>query len=131
MAIEDNFYSNGCSDDDVISLYGKFYKVEALKAELNKFLQGEDKYSAPYGLSQTLNNFEIRIDQSKALALLTDGTDSEILKVASSGWKKGRFKLKMAIEFIPDEPQIQDELNSSEYKSPLDEIRNHPSFPNS
>lgn len=131
MTTEDNFYLNGCSDDDVISLYGKFYKVEALKAELNKFLQGKDIYSAPHGLSQTLNKFEIKIDQGKALDLLTKGTDSEILKIASSGWKKGKFKLKMAIEFIPDEPEIQDQLESNEYKSPLDEIRNHPSFPNS
>jgi hypothetical protein len=34
--------------------------------------------SAPYGLSQTLNNIEVRIDQGKALDLLTKGTDSEI-----------------------------------------------------
>jgi len=131
MSIEDSFYLNACSDDDVISLYGKFYKVEAFKAELNKFLRGQDKYSAPYGLSETLNKVEVRIDQGKALDLLTEGTESEILKVASSGWKKGIFKLKMALEFVPDEPEIQDKSESTEYKSPLDEIRNHPSFPNS
>jgi hypothetical protein len=127
MAIEDNLHLNGCSDDDVISLYGKFYKVEALKAELNKFLRGQDDYtSATYGLSETLKRFsDIRMDKQQTLALLTEGTESEILKVASRGWKKGRFKLKMVMEFIPDEPEIP------EYQSPLDEIRNHPSFPNS
>ena len=132
MTIEDNFYLNGCSDDDVISLYGKFYKVEALKTELNKFLEGQSEYSASYGLSEILKKFcDIRIDQQKILALFTEGTDSEILTIASSGWKKGRFKLKMALEFIPDEPELPDESESTEYKSPLDEIRNHPSFPNS
>jgi hypothetical protein len=40
MTTEDDFYLNGCSDDDVISLYGKFYKVEALKAELNNVSSG-------------------------------------------------------------------------------------------
>jgi hypothetical protein len=57
MTTEDNFYLNGCSDDDVISLYGKFYKVEALKAELNKFLEGQSEYSASYGLSEILKKF--------------------------------------------------------------------------
>ena len=128
MTIEDNFYLNGCSDDDVISLYGKLYKVEALKTELTEFLESEGEPSASYPLSQMLS---IRIDQQQTLALLTEGTESEILKVASSGWTKGRFKLKMALEFIPDEPEIQDKSESTEYKLPIDEIRNHPSFPNS
>ncbi len=131
MAIEDNFHLEGCSDEDVVSLYGKFYKVEALKAELNKFLTGNNSNSASSGLSETLNSSGIKIKKAKALALFTKGTDSEILKVASTGWKKGRFNLKIAIEFIPDEPEIQNEPESSKYESPLDEIRNHPSFPNS
>ena len=41
-------------------------------------------------------------------------------KILSPGktWRKGTIKI--SLEFIPDEPE-----------SPLDEIRNHPSFPNS
>ena len=65
------------------------------------------------------------------LFLCTQGADSEILKVASNGWKKGKLKINVSLEFIPDEPEIQEKPESTEYKSPLDEIRNHPSFPNS
>ena len=85
MAIEDNFYLSGCSDDDVISLYGKFYKVEALKAELNKFLVSTNTVSASHSLSETLKFSDIKMPPHQALALIVDGTESEILKVASSG----------------------------------------------
>jgi hypothetical protein len=134
MTVENNNVDlKGCSDDDVISLSRKFYKVENIKTGLNNFLfeASNNTSSASHNLSIIFRSSEISINSDESLLLLTNGTDSEILKVASNGWKKGKLKLKMTIEFIPDEPEIQDELNSSEYKSPLDEIRNHPSFPNS
>ncbi|MFN9175992.1 MAG: KGK domain-containing protein [Synechocystis sp.] len=39
------------------------------------------------------------------------------LKAGSSGWKKGRVKINVSVEFIPDETEL------SQYQSPLDEIR--------
>ena len=48
---------------------------------------------------------------------LTEGKDCEILQVGSNGWKKGKIRLKVSLEFIPDEPEI------NEIESPLDDIR--------
>jgi hypothetical protein len=134
MTVENNNVDlKGCSDDDVISLSRKFYKVENIKTGLNNFLfeESNNMSSASHNLSNIFKSAGISINSDESLALLTNGTDSEILKVASNGWKKGKLKLKMTIEFIPDEPEIQDESESNQYISPLDEIRNHPSFPNS
>lgn len=48
---------------------------------------------------------------------LLDGKDCEILQVGSNGWKKGKIRLKLSLEFIPDEPEM------NEIESPLDDIR--------
>jgi hypothetical protein len=131
MTIEDNVNLKGFSDDDVVSLSSKLYRVENVKISLNKFLQSQDGQSASYNLQQTFKKHGIETDAQMTLLLCTQGADSEILKVASNGWKKGKLKINVSLEFIPDEPEIQNEPESNEYKSPLDEIRNHPSFPNS
>jgi hypothetical protein len=131
MTIEDNVNLKGFSDDDVVSLSSKLYRVENVKISLNKFLQSQDGQSASYNLQQTFKKNGIETDAQMTLFLCTQGADSEILKVASNGWKKGKLKINVSLEFIPDEPEIQEKPESTEYKSPLDEIRNHPSFPNS
>jgi hypothetical protein len=97
----------------------------------NKFLQNNDRTSASHALWSTFSNNGITADLNEVLLLLTNSIDSEILKIASNGWKKGKLKINVSLEFIPDEPEIQEKSESTEYKSPLDEIRNHPSFPNS
>jgi hypothetical protein len=127
MTIEDNFYLKGCHDNDVISLSSNVYKVATLKTALNYFLEIQDNDSASYNLSRKLNEHGIATDRDETFLLLNEGAESEILRVIpnSNGWQKGKLKLKISIEFAPDEPE------STEYQSPLDEIRNHPSFPNS
>jgi hypothetical protein len=48
---------------------------------------------------------------------IEEGLDCELLNLGDSQWKKGKVRVKMSVEFIPDEPE------SSDYQSPLDEIR--------
>jgi hypothetical protein len=43
---------------------------------------------------------------------IQDGIDVEILKVGSIAWQKGKLKVKVVVEFAPDEPE-----------SPLDDFR--------
>jgi KGK domain len=48
---------------------------------------------------------------------INEGVECELLELASPSWKKGKVKVKVTLEFYPDEPEnIQSE-------SPLDEIR--------
>ena len=107
MTIEDNVNLKGFSDDDVVSLSSKLYRVENVKISLNKFLQSQDGQSASYNLQQTFKKNGIETDAQMTLFLCTQGADSEILKVASNGWKKGKLKINVSLEFIPDEPEIQ------------------------
>jgi hypothetical protein len=115
--MEYNNYLKECRNDDVISLSNKLYKLEDFKRGLNDYLENQDSYSASYGLSSKLTSSGIAINREEALLLLTKGTDSEILKITSNGWQKGKLKIRVIVEFIADEPEIP------EYQSPLDEIR--------
>lgn len=44
-----------------------------------------------------------------------EGVNFQILKAGSSGWQKGKIKVSVTLEFIPDELE--------EEKSPLDDVR--------
>lgn len=43
---------------------------------------------------------------------LNDGLEVEVLKVGALAWQKGKLKLKVTVEFCPDEP----ELNLDEFR---------------
>ncbi|BAQ62466.1 hypothetical protein GM3708_2872 [Geminocystis sp. NIES-3708] len=43
---------------------------------------------------------------------LHDGVEVEVLKVGALDWQKGKLKLKVTVEFCPDEP----ELNLDEFR---------------
>ena len=122
--MECNNYLKGCNNDDVILFNGELYKIETIKSSFDAFLESTEYNSASDNLADNFATFGVKIDTDATLLLLNEGLESEILRIASNGWKKGKLKIKVSLEFIPDEPEI------SEYESPLDEIRNHPSFPN-
>ena len=113
MAISYNSYLQNCRDDDVIILSNKLCKLGDLTDQFDKFLSSTISCS----LRNDFESQNILISDQMALELLSDGTDAEILKIASDGWKKGKLKIKVTLEFIP-EP-----ADPSEYQSPLDEIR--------
>jgi len=56
------------------------------------------------------------------------GKDCEILKIGAKGWQKGKVKIRISLEFCPEEPEDtetpennQPETNAPE--SPLDDLR--------
>lgn len=64
-----------------------------------------------YKLSDKLHEFLMKgLDSQKIF--LNEGMPCEFLKLGSPRWRKGRLKVKLVLEFYPDEPE-----------SPLDDIR--------
>jgi hypothetical protein len=56
------------------------------------------------------------------------GVDCELLKPGTKGWKKGKIKINISLEFSPDEPEpeelpVHHQANNSQPESPLDDIR--------
>lgn len=56
------------------------------------------------------------------------GVPCEILSPKNNGWRKGKVRIKVILEFCPDEPEAEETnlINNTEInqaKSPLDDIR--------
>ena len=57
-----------------------------------------------------------------------DGLDCAILKPGAKGWQKGTVRIKVILEFCPDEPEVEEtppneQPEISEPESPLDDLR--------
>ncbi|MCT7983445.1 hypothetical protein NG796_09070 [Laspinema sp. A4] len=110
------------NDEEVVSIPQANQRIPSLNHPMIKFgdLRGAlIKVIKGYFLSASS-------DADEKLKWLGDGVDVEILKYGSPGWKKGKLRIKINLEFCPDEPEHQQTLNqreTREFESPLDEIR--------
>ena len=102
------------NDDDVISFSAdSLFKVFKFKEAVNSFVSGR----LLQAMKEHFHHIGIRGKFIDEFNIFRDGQNCEILNVGSNGWKKGKVRLKVTLEFIPDEPEI------NELESPLDDIR--------
>ena len=109
--MEENFSLKNCEKDDVFAINPNLAKVgqfrNLVKAALNdnKIL---DK------IFEILRANGVNINPKDAFE---NGLNGELLKIGAKGWQKGKLRIKVSLEFYPDEPEI------SEPESPLDDLR--------
>ncbi|BAY71606.1 KGK domain-containing protein [Anabaena sp. FACHB-709] len=121
--MEENFDLSNCSNDDALSVKDKVFKIFHIKEAIKKAFRS--KLSEE--LYILLNSYGISIDPGGYLVgnkfyrythkWFDEGVDCEVLKPATKGWQKGRLRIKVTLEFIPDEPPTH------ESESPLDDLR--------
>lgn len=121
--MEENFKLSNCNDDDVLSVKDKVFKFIQVKQAIKKAFT--NKLSEE--LYNLLNSYGISLDPGgylvgskfyrQANRWFDEGIDCEVLKPGTKGWQKGKLKLKVTLEFVPDEPNI------NEQDSPLDDLR--------
>ncbi len=110
------------NDDEVVSIPQANQRIPSLNHPMIKFgdLKGTlIKVIKSYFLSASS-------DSDEKLKWLGEGVNVEILKYGSPGWKKGKLRIKINLEFCPDEPEFPQRSNQHETReaeSPLDEIR--------
>ncbi len=117
--MECNSYLEKCSDNDVLF----FYSGTMLK--LGKFKQ---LVSSTFCYKNVVTAIEQRFitEESKLYFnenWYTKGTDCEILKIGAKDWQKGKVRIRVSVEFIPDEPEIEETAEITLPESPLDDIR--------
>jgi hypothetical protein len=122
--LEHNQYLD--NDDDVIAFSANsIRKIAIFKNQIKTFLSSEVanklveylekegiKYAKIYERSKGSTKSYLRNDK-----WFREGKECEILQVGANGWTKGKIRLKISLEFIPDEPEI------NKIESPLDDIR--------
>jgi hypothetical protein len=110
--MEENSYLSDCGDDDVLAFTTNLVKVGKFRNIVK--LAFNDSHQIPGTLAELLRNNGVYISTKDAFE---NGLDGEVLKIGAKGWRKGKLKIRVSVEFYPDEPEI------SEPESPLDDIR--------
>jgi hypothetical protein len=108
------------NDDDCIEFNNniaiRLVKFKAAMGDLNEMIQNNfSSHNFKVCEKKYINNHYIY-----PLNFLEDGVPCEVLKVNSQGWQKGILKIKVSVEFYPDE-FIEEPRQEPE--SPLEEIR--------
>jgi hypothetical protein len=119
MNAENNFQYLEHEDSDAVVSFdnGTTFKVSKLMEQINKFLQQSVLYKLSERLSQVglgaPPNYQVNWNKS---------VEAEILEPQSGEWKKGKVRMRVILEFCPDEPEIEVD-NSSHNGNSLDDIR--------
>lgn len=114
-----NFGLKNCSHNNAVSFSSGTYTVQ----EITEALQQEFKGLLAQNLCERLKKHNVNIDPVNArhsytyANWFTQGIDCEILKPGAEDWQKGKVRLQVTLEFIPDE------IEDSDSKSTLDDIR--------
>jgi hypothetical protein len=113
--MNENFNLENCNKDDAISFDSGMYKAGKIKEVLD-----QQKHFLGQQLCDEIKKIGLNISPGIAHKQLRyseffEGIDCEILRVRAAGWQKGKFRLKVSLEFIPETSEI--------VESPLDDIR--------
>jgi hypothetical protein len=131
--MEYNSYLQECGDDGVISFSSQIYKIGKIKQALDQAFGGK----VPHVLIESLESQgiqEARIYRRSGggnpneanYYWFREGKDCEILRIGSNGWQKGKLRIKVSLEFCPDEPEVEEIVANEEIvptESPLDDLR--------
>jgi hypothetical protein len=119
-----------CTDDEVFSFEDQTCKFNRFKQAVWEYFSSNSNNYINY-ISEKLNINRLNISSAHGRGThnaqwFLEGKECEVLR-PYKGWQKGKIKINLTIEFIPDEPEPleenghQESENSTE--SPLDEIR--------
>jgi hypothetical protein len=115
--MKENFQLQQISNDDVVGCDNGTHKIARLIQVIKEIFT--HKINAE--MYSTLTPYDIKIlsssNNDKGRSWFDRGVSCEVLKVGAQSWQKGKIRLNISLEFIPDETID----NSS--KSELDDLR--------
>lgn len=103
--MESQNFSFSFSDESVVAFGSVLHKAGRLREALKVVLTSEKILKTP-------SQDELKIFSKD---WFEEGINCEALELGDKAWRKGKIKIKVSIEFHPDEPQAPD--------SPLDDFR--------
>ncbi len=125
--MEYNAFLQKCNDDDVLELDNNMIKLSKLRSDLKLVSSFNQNSEALVAIAKYVKSTLLSKKDVEKL-FNDDGVDANVLRIGSQGWKKGKIKLKIVLEFCPDEPEIEQvtqskDLEMNQPESPLDDIR--------
>ena len=99
---------------------GTAFKVSNFMEQLNSFFRN----LVLNGLSEKLKQIDLgNTPNHKSSFLNIHGVEGEILEPQSGEWKKGKVRMRVILEFCPDEPEEIKDDNLHQNGNSLDDIR--------
>ncbi|WYL97602.2 MAG: KGK domain-containing protein [Gloeotrichia echinulata IR180] len=127
--MEDGFKLLDYNDNDVVLFKDKAFKIGKVQKAIKDVFLG--KFSDE--ISDSLSSHGVEIYPEGKLvgksfyknntSWFNPGIECEILKIGSEGWRRGKFRLKVTLEFCPDEPEILQTPEIAAPESPLEDLR--------
>ncbi len=113
--MEENFSLRNCDGDDVLSFKDDVFKADKVKKAMQLVFQNPVAVSLSNWLSH--QGVKVNLENNSKAKWFDEGVDCEILKPDAKGWRRGKFRMRIFLEFCPDESEI------AQPESPLDDIR--------
>lgn len=115
--MENHSFIPGLADNGVFAFSHLTQKVDKAKAAFEKIFI--DNSSVARTISSNLDS----ILSSLPPTWFEQGVNCKILSSGYQDWQKGKLRIKITLEFEPDEPLIEQTTASNQPESPLEEIR--------
>ena len=119
--MEDKFEILDSDEGDVvIDFDGYILKASQLDIALSKVILDNGNLNHLNHELKTINS-RVLPSVKKPENWVSNGVDCQILKPGKN-WQEGKLRMKVYLEFCPDEPEIE-ETEIKEPESPLDDLR--------
>lgn len=126
--MKEHTYLPNCDNNDVVIFEeNNIVKAGKLKAAFSKVFTNSNIENTIY--SELANQSNLQIEQNTEISnndsekivykneWLGEGTYCEVLKLGAEDWQKGKIKVRVSVEFCPDEQE------SDQPESSIDDIR--------
>lgn len=111
--MEEHSYFENCNENDVLSCGNLLFKVSKIKQVFKESLLRDVSNALENALRAKLTPDKQAIGADTCFR--ENSTSWEILKLGAKNWQKGKIRVRVIIDFHPDEPE--------KIESPLDDIR--------
>jgi KGK domain len=131
--MQKHIFLENYGNDNVCSFGSTMFKVgrlrEVMELATNYYLEGTlTELFKTQGLQINTRKYNPQLRCNEEQKWFGDGIDCEALKIGAKGWQKGKVKIRVTLEFCPDEPEVEEipennESETSQPESPLDDLR--------
>ncbi|MEG4520249.1 MULTISPECIES: KGK domain-containing protein [unclassified Microcoleus] len=131
--MQEHIFLENYGNDDVFSFQSTIFKVGRLREIMSSSVvprleSALQELCKTPGLQINTSQYNPQSRNSWQQQWFRDGINCEALKIGAQGWQKGKVKIRVILEFCPDEPEVEEtpENNESETslpESPLDDLR--------
>lgn len=105
--MNENFNLENFSDNDAFSFSSGMYKAQTIREKIEQYFLKEGAEKLYDRLKNDGLNIEPGLSNQYRMYRnwFEQGIDCEVLKVNSPRWQKGKIRMKITIEFEPDETE--------------------------